>query len=54
MGVPDGISVSVDKNTEIVVTGIDKQLVGQFAADRNVVEDFREDRAIEYLLDLSL
>lgn len=30
--VPKGISVSVDKSTLISVSGIDKQLVGQFAA----------------------
>ncbi|MFP8873792.1 MAG: 50S ribosomal protein L6 [Myxococcota bacterium] len=32
MPVPEGLSVSVDANTKIVVEGIDKQLVGQFAA----------------------
>ena len=31
--VPDGISASVDKNTEITLTGIDKALVGQTAAN---------------------
>ena len=30
---PAGVSVKVDKNVNIVVEGIDKQLVGQFAAD---------------------
>lgn len=30
--VPKGISISIDKNTLIVVSGVDKQLVGQFAA----------------------
>lgn len=30
--IPAGISVKVDKNTAISVTGIDKQAVGQFAA----------------------
>jgi len=31
--VPKGLSVSVDGTTKIVVEGIDKELVGQFAAD---------------------
>jgi len=31
--IPDGIEVSVEKNTLISIKGIDKQLVGQFAAD---------------------
>lgn len=30
--IPSGISVTVEKSTTIVVTGIEKQLVGQFAA----------------------
>ena len=30
---PDGISFEVPQATEIVITGIDKQLVGQIAAD---------------------
>ena len=30
--IPQGIHVKVDKNTQISVTGIDKQQVGQFAA----------------------
>jgi large subunit ribosomal protein L6 len=33
MPVPEGLSVSVDGNTKIKVEGIDKQAVGQFAAD---------------------
>ena len=33
MPVPEGLSVKVDANTKLVVEGIDKQLVGQFAAD---------------------
>lgn len=33
MAIPQGISVAVDKNTMINISGIDKQLVGQFAAD---------------------
>lgn len=31
--IPDGISVAVENNTNIKIEGIDKQLVGQFAAD---------------------
>ena len=31
--IPDGIDIKVDKNTHIVVSGADKQLVGQVAAD---------------------
>jgi large subunit ribosomal protein L6 len=31
--VPDGLKVSMDGNTKIRIEGIDKQLVGQFAAD---------------------
>jgi large subunit ribosomal protein L6 len=30
--IPDGISISVEKNTEVTVSGIDKQQVGQVAA----------------------
>lgn len=30
--IPQGITVKVDKNTVIVISGIDKQAVGQFAA----------------------
>jgi large subunit ribosomal protein L6 len=30
--IPEGITITVDKNTVIVVSGIDKQRVGQFAA----------------------
>lgn len=30
--IPDGILVRVDKNTSIVITGVDKQKIGQFAA----------------------
>ena len=33
MPIPKGISVSVEGGTRLVVEGIDKQLVGQFAAD---------------------
>ncbi len=31
--IPDNIEVTVEKNTNIQIKGIDKQLVGQFAAD---------------------
>ena len=31
--IPEGIRVSVEKHTRIIVSGIDKQLVGQFAAN---------------------
>lgn len=31
--IPEGISVTVENNTNIKIEGIDKQLVGQFAAD---------------------
>ena len=31
--IPDGITIAAPKPTEIVVTGIDKQQVGQVAAD---------------------
>lgn len=30
--IPDGVQVKVDKNTSIIITGSDKQVVGQFAA----------------------
>ncbi len=33
MHIPEGVQVAVDKNTTIILTGIDKQKVGQFAAD---------------------
>ena len=33
MAVPDGLTVSVEGNTKIKIEGIDKQQVGQFAAD---------------------
>ena len=31
--IPNGIDVAIDKQTHITVTGIDRQLVGQVAAD---------------------
>jgi large subunit ribosomal protein L6 len=33
MPVPEGLSVKMDGNTKMTIEGIDKQLVGQFAAD---------------------
>lgn len=33
MTIPDGLKVSVDRNTELKIEGIDKQAVGQFAAE---------------------
>ena len=30
---PTGVTIAVEKNTHVVVTGIDRQLVGQVAAD---------------------
>ena len=33
MAVPDGVDVKVEKNTTVVVSGYDKEQVGQFAAD---------------------
>ena len=33
MPIPDGITVEVPKNTDITISGIDKQLVGEFAAN---------------------
>ncbi|HMC88933.1 MAG TPA: 50S ribosomal protein L6, partial [Gemmataceae bacterium] len=31
--IPDGIQITVDKQTHVTVTGADKALVGQVAAD---------------------
>lgn len=33
MDIPEGLTVEVPKNTQITVSGIDKQLVGEFAAN---------------------
>ena len=30
---PEGVTYSIEKNTEITITGADKQAVGQFAAE---------------------
>lgn len=35
--IPEGLAVAVEKNTEIVITGNDKQKVGQFAATLRAV-----------------
>ncbi len=37
MEVPEGLALELPKNTEIHVTGIDKQLVGQFSAEIRAV-----------------
>jgi large subunit ribosomal protein L6 len=37
--IPQGIQIKVDKNTSISVTGIDKQQVGQVAAN---IRDYRK------------
>lgn len=33
MDIPEGIDVKIEKATQIVISGVDKQKVGQFAAD---------------------
>jgi len=33
MEIPEGLAVKVDKNTEVIISGIDKQAVGQFTAE---------------------
>lgn len=33
MEIPEGLSVSVEANTKVSIEGVDKQSVGQFAAD---------------------
>ena len=33
MPIPDGLKISVERNTEVKVEGIDKQAVGQFSAE---------------------
>lgn len=37
--IPDGVNVAIDKNTRITVSGIDRQKVGQFAAQVRAVRD---------------
>ena len=39
MEIPAGLKVTLPKNTNIEVSGIDKQLVGQFAAE---IRDIRK------------
>lgn len=36
--IPEGVKVTVDKNTNIIITGADKQVVGQFAASVRAVK----------------
>ena len=33
MPIPEGLTVNVEKNTSITISGVNKQVVGQFAAD---------------------
>jgi large subunit ribosomal protein L6 len=33
MPIPEGVKVELPKNTTIIISGIDKQVVGQFAAE---------------------
>ena len=33
MPIPEGVNVELPKNTQIIISGIDKQVVGQFAAE---------------------
>jgi large subunit ribosomal protein L6 len=35
--IPEGVSVKVEKSTAITITGVDKQLVGQFAANVRIL-----------------
>jgi len=51
VSVPEGLSVSVDGTTKIEIEGIDKQLVGQFAADVRAIrppEPYKE-KGIRYV-----
>jgi large subunit ribosomal protein L6 len=36
--IPQGVQVTVDKSITIIITGIDKQIVGQFAATVRAVK----------------
>jgi large subunit ribosomal protein L6 len=51
MQMPDGISVAVNNNTEVVVTGIDKELVGNVAAKIRAVRppEVYKGKGIRYL-----
>ena len=48
--IPDGISVEVDKKNNITLTGIDKQLLGQVAADIRAIRppDSYKGKGIRY------
>ena len=37
MPIPEGVNVELPKNTQIIISGIDKQVVGQFAANVRAV-----------------
>ena len=51
MKMPEGISVAVNSNTEVVVTGIDKELVGNIAAKIRAVRppEVYKGKGIRYL-----
>jgi large subunit ribosomal protein L6 len=51
MQMPEGISVAVNSNTEVVVTGIDKELVGNVAAKIRAVRppEVYKGKGIRYL-----
>ncbi len=51
MQMPDGITVAVNSNTEVVVTGIDKELVGNVAAKIRAVRppEVYKGKGIRYL-----
>ena len=51
MQMPDGITVAVNNNTEVVVTGIDKELVGNVAAKIRAVRppEVYKGKGIRYL-----
>jgi large subunit ribosomal protein L6 len=36
--IPEGVNVTIDKSVKIIITGIDKQIVGQFAATVRAVK----------------
>ncbi len=38
VSIPKGITVKVEKGTEIIISGVDKQLVGQFASEVRAVK----------------
>jgi large subunit ribosomal protein L6 len=51
MTMPEGINVAVNSNTEVVVTGIDKELVGNMAAKIRAVRppEVYKGKGIRYL-----